>query len=89
MHPEVLEDMAEFGVDTSGRRPARLTDALAERADVVVTIGRAAACPSIPGTRDAESDLQDPKRLPIGRVRAIREDVAGRIDALVEELDTA
>ena len=39
VHPEVVEAMAELGIDLSDRRPKLLTSADAEWADVVVTMG--------------------------------------------------
>jgi arsenate reductase len=32
-------------------------------------------------------DLQDPSGLPLDEVRRIRDDIAGRVEGLVEELD--
>ena len=61
--------MAELGVDLSDRRPQRLTPELAERADVVVTMGCGDACPFIPGTRYVEWDLARPQG-PLTRRRA-------------------
>jgi arsenate reductase len=45
------------------------------------------ACPYIPGKRYLDWDLKDPKGLPQDEVRAIRDDIAQRIEALVAELD--
>ncbi len=87
VHPEVVEVMSELGVDLSGRRPARLTEELARLADVVVTMGCGDSCPYIPGKRYVDWDLEDPKGLPVERVRGIRDDIAARVDALVAELD--
>jgi protein-tyrosine-phosphatase len=81
--------MAERGVDLSGRRPQPLTRELAERADVVVTMGCGDACPFIPGKRYVDWDLPDPKGRPVAEVRAIRDDIARRVEALARELDGA
>jgi arsenate reductase (thioredoxin) len=86
VHPEVVEVMAEVGVDLSGVRPVRLTRALAEEADVVVTMGCGDACPYIPGKRYVDWDLPDPKGRPLDEVRATRDDIARRVDALLAEL---
>lgn len=86
VHPEVVEAMRELGVDLSDRTPQRLTTELAERADVVVTMGCGDQCPYIPGKRYLDWDLKDPKGLPIDEVRAIRDDIAGRVEALLAEL---
>jgi protein-tyrosine-phosphatase len=39
VHPEVVEAMRELGIDLSDRQPQVLTRDLAERANVVVTMG--------------------------------------------------
>ena len=78
--------MRELGIDLSGRRPQLLTRELAERADVVVTMGCGDECPYIPGKRYIDWDLEDPKDLPIDEVRAIRDDIAARVRALLADL---
>jgi arsenate reductase len=83
VHPEVVAVMAELGIDLSDRKPQLLTTRLAEEADVVVTMGCGDACPYIPGKRYVEWDLPDPKGLPIDEVRAIREEIARRVEVLM------
>lgn len=87
VHPAVLEAMREIGIDLSGRRPQLLTRELAERADVVVTMGCGDECPYIPGKRYIDWTLPDPAGRPIAEVRATREEIARRVDALIDELD--
>ena len=87
VHPEVVEVMAEVGIDLTGRTPRRLTTELAEQADLVVTMGCGDACPYVPGTRYIDWDLPDPKGRPVEEVRATREEIARRVEALVRELD--
>jgi arsenate reductase len=86
VHPEVTEVMREIGVDLSGRTPQKLSDQLAEWADVIVTMGCGDACPYIPGKRYIDWDLTDPKGLALDEVRAIRTDIAHRTEALAAEL---
>ena len=62
--------MRELGIDLADRRPQPLTTDLAQRADVVVTMGCGDACPYIPGKTYLDWDLADPKSLPIEQVRA-------------------
>ena len=83
VHPEVVEVMREVGVDLSGRTPQKLSDELAEWADVIVTMGCGDACPYIPGKRYIDWDLPDPKGRPIEEVRAIRDDIAQRVRDLL------
>jgi arsenate reductase len=87
VHPEVLAVMQELGIDLSDRRPQLLTRALAEQADVVVTMGCGDACPYIPHKRYIDWELPDPKGRPISEVRATRDDIARRVKELVTDLE--
>jgi arsenate reductase len=87
VHPAVVEATREVGIDLSGRRPRLLTRELAEKADVVVTMGCGDECPYIPGKRYIDWELPDPAGRPIEEVRATRDDIAGRVEQLVAELD--
>jgi protein-tyrosine-phosphatase len=87
VHPEVVEVMRELDMDLSDRTPRKLTRELAEQADVVVTMGCGDECPYIPGKRYLDWDLQDPKGRGLDEVRTIRDEIAGRVGALVAELD--
>ena len=86
VHPEVVEAMRELGIDLSARVPRRLELADAEWADVVVTMGCGDACPVILGKRYIDWDLEDPKDKGLERVREIRDEIAARIEQLLEEL---
>lgn len=86
VHPEVVEVMREVGIDVSGNQPQLLTRELAERADVVVTMGCGDQCPYIPGKRYLDWELPDPKGRPLDEVRAIRDEVSRRVSELVAEL---
>jgi arsenate reductase len=87
VHPEVVEAMAEVGVDLSARVPRALTQQDAEWADVVVTMGCGDECPYVPGKRYLDWDLPDPKGLPLEQVRQIRDEVERRVAELVTELN--
>jgi arsenate reductase len=87
VHPQVVEAMRELGIDLAGRTPQALTRDMAERADVVVTMGCGDECPYIPGKRYIDWDLEDPAGRVLEDVRRIRDDIAGRVEELVAELD--
>jgi protein-tyrosine-phosphatase len=89
LHPEVVEAMRELDVDLSGRTPRKLTRELAERADVVVTMGCGDECPYIPGKRYLDWDLPDPKGRPLPEVRATRDEIARRVAELLADLESA
>jgi len=87
VHPEVVAAMSEMGIDLAARRPRKLRREDAEWADVVVTMGCGDECPLIPGKRYVDWDLPDPKGQPLAAVRATREEIERRVQALVAELD--
>lgn len=87
VHPEVVEVLREIGIDVTGRRPQLLTPELAQKADVVVTMGCGDQCPFIPGKRYIDWDLPDPKGRPVEDVRMIRDDIRGRVETLLTNLD--
>src|ERR1700733_2853529 len=87
VHPNVVEVMPELGVAPPGRRPQRLTRQLAERPDVVVTMGYGDECPYIPGKRYVDWELPDPAGRPIGEVRATRDEIRCRVEELATDLD--
>jgi arsenate reductase (thioredoxin) len=87
VHPEVVAVMREAGIDLSSRVPQRLSDELAQWADLIVTMGCGDECPYIPGKRYLDWDLPDPRRMPVEQVRVIRDEIADRVVALAAELD--
>jgi protein-tyrosine-phosphatase len=87
VHPEVVEAMNEIGIDLSDRSPTALTRELAEQADIVITMGCGDQCPVIPGKQYLDWDIQDPAGQPISQVRAIRDEIGGRVRELVGQLD--
>ena len=87
-HAQVVEVLAELGIDASDHVPRRLDDDAIAWADVVVATCDD-ACPVVPGKRYLAWGLPDPKHEPLERVREIRDDIDRRIRELVNELDRA
>ncbi|WNV75375.1 arsenate reductase ArsC [Geodermatophilus sp. DSM 44513] len=85
----VLTAMAEVGIDLGAEFPKPLTDDVVRAADVVVTMGCGDACPVHPGKRYHDWPVRDPAGLSLGEVRAIRDDVDGRVRALLADLHPA
>ena len=84
VHPEVIEAMREVGVDLSQESTTKLTPDVAQRAQVLVTMGCGDDCPYVPGVRRDDWPLEDPKGKPVTKVRAIRDDIAHRVKALIQ-----
>jgi len=83
VHAEVVAVMAELGVDLSGQTPRRLTSDLAQGAQWLITMGCGDRCPFVPGARVEDWPLPDPKGRPLEEVRAVRDDIARRVAALI------
>ncbi|KYH26509.1 putative arsenate reductase [Halalkalicoccus paucihalophilus] len=84
IHEEVIETMRELDVDLSGRVPREVSTEELESCDVVATMG----CSTL--DLDAETDvcdwdLPDPDGKDPEEVRAIRDEIASRVEALFDE----
>jgi len=86
VHPEVVASMDAAGVDLHGRTPRALEPADAAWADLVVTMGCGDECPVLPGKKYVDWALDDPAGRPEDEVDAIRDEIAARVDALLQEL---
>jgi arsenate reductase len=83
VHPEVVEVLAELGIDVSEQRPKAIDPADVEWADVVITMGCGEdACPVLPGKRYTDWNLPDPSGRPIEEVRAVRDEIERRVAQL-------
>src|SRR5437763_2332974 len=83
VHPEVIQVMKEAGIDLSAVRPQRLTLELAQDADLLITMGCGDECPFVPGLRRDDWPLPGPKGRGIAQVRNIRDEIEGRVKALI------
>ena len=86
LHDTVVDALAEAGVDTAGAFPKPLAPEALEAADVVVTMNCGDACPVLPGRRYLDWDLADPADASPEQVRALRDDIARRVQLLMHEL---
>ncbi len=86
LNPAVVTAMTEVGLDIASERPKKITDAMAQRADVVITMGCGDACPYYPGKQYLDWDLPDPAGQALATVRAIRGDIEQRVRSLLGEL---
>jgi arsenate reductase len=84
VHPEVVEALREVGIDVSGRKPRGLEREDVEWAELVVTMGCGDACPVLPGKRYLGWELADPSGAPLEEVRALRDEIEGRVSRLGE-----
>lgn len=89
INPMAVEAMAEVGVDLSQEFPKPLNDEFVRAADVVITMGCGDACPIYPGKRYEDWKLEDPAGKDLETVRRIRDEIAGRVRVLLDEIAPA
>jgi arsenate reductase len=84
VHPEVIVAMNEVGIDLSGASTSTLTTELAQRAQLLITMGCGDQCPVVPGLKRDDWPLDDPKGKPLAQVRTIRDDIRRRVEMLLD-----
>jgi arsenate reductase (thioredoxin) len=86
VHPVVVDAMREVEIDLSSAKPQLLTGKIVAETSFLVTMGCAETCPVAPHwVRLMDWELEDPKGLPIARVRQIRDDIKRRVVAFIHE----
>jgi len=94
-NPRAIAVMQEAGVDISQQESTKLTPAILEWADVLVTVcGHADEhCPAIPGTKQKiHWPLTDPARATgseeqiMQQFRSSRDDIRGRVELLLHDI---
>ena len=86
-HPQVVEALREVGIDASDHVPRKLDQEALAWADVAVSTCSEEVCPVTPGVRRISWVFEDPKDLPLERVREIRDDIEKSVEQLLRGLD--
>jgi arsenate reductase len=86
INPVAIAAMAELGINITTAAPKILTSDAVQTSDVVITMGCGDACPYFPSVSYRDWNLPDPAGQPLATVRAIRDDIAARVRALITEL---
>ena len=87
INPAVAEAMAELGADLEKEFPKPLNDEFVRAADAVITMGCGDTCPFYPGKRYEDWEVSDPSAAgSLEEVRAIRDEIRGRVEALLGAL---
>jgi protein-tyrosine-phosphatase len=86
VNPAAVAAMAEVGIDIAKEFPKPWTEEIVQAADVVITMGCGDACPLYPGKRYEDWELDDPAGKGIEAVRPIRDEIEGRVRALLDSL---
>ncbi|MCH9817076.1 MAG: hypothetical protein K0U64_11620 [Actinomycetia bacterium] len=86
INPAVVAAMAEEGIDIAAEVPKVLSDQAVVDSDVVITMGCGDVCPIYPGKRYEDWKLADPAGQGVAAVRPIRNEIRGRVEALLDSL---
>ena len=86
INPAAVAAMTELGIDITAATPKVLTAQAVQASDVVITMGCGDTCPYFPGVSYRDWKLDDPAGQPLDVVRRIRDDIAERVRALINEL---
>lgn len=88
INPAALAVMREVGVSMEAQTPKQLTQAMADSADRVVTMGCGVDADACPAHIHLSEDwgLDDPKGQPLEKVRVIRDEIKTRVEALLSEM---
>ena len=87
VNPAAVEAMSEEGIDISVNFPKKLTDEAVKESDYVITMGCGDVCPYFPGKHYLDWVLDDPAGQGVEAVRPIRDEIRGKIEALIAEID--
>jgi arsenate reductase len=88
INPTAVEVMNEIGISMAGQHPKQLNQEMVDRSAKVITMGcgvDADACPARVIFTD-DWGLDDPKGQSIEKVRAIRDQIKERVEALLDAL---
>ena len=89
INPVVAQAMKEVGIDISQKMPKLLTQEMIDSSDLAITMGcmdEAQACPAV-FVPSEDWGLTDPHGKPIEEVRPIRDEIRGRVEALLKRLE--
>lgn len=86
LNPVAVAAMREEGIDIGDAVPQLLRTDDVRASDAVITMGCGDACPVFPGKRYEDWELDDPAGKGLDEVRVIRDDIRGRVEALLTSL---
>ena len=85
INPKAVRFMSELGYDLTTHESKSLDDIHGEF-DAVVTMGCGDDCPWVPARRREDWALPDPKHMDDDGYRAVRDEIAARVKALIAAL---
>jgi len=85
INPKAVRFMSELGYDLT-RHASKALDTIEGEFDAVITMGCGDNCPWVPAKRREDWALPDPKHMSDDDYRAVRDEISGRVRALLATL---
>lgn len=85
INPKAIHFMSELGYDLT-THDSKSLDQIEGDFDAVITMGCGDSCPWVPAKRREDWGLPDPKHMDDAGYRAVRDEIAARVKALLVEL---
>jgi protein-tyrosine-phosphatase len=86
VNPKAVEVMSELGYDLSVHGSKSLDELPQVEFDFVATMGCGDACPMVRAKQRADWSIPDPKHLPPGEFRAVRDLIRDKVKATLKEM---
>ena len=86
VNPKAVEVMSELGYDLSAHGSKSLDELPQVEFDFVATMGCVDACPMVRAKQRADWSIPDPKHLPPGEFRAVRDLIRDKVKATLKEM---
>jgi protein-tyrosine-phosphatase len=86
VNPKAVAAMTELGYDLSKHDSKSLSELPAVEFDAAVTMGRGDECPMIRAKRREDWSIPDPKNMPPGPFREVRDLIAAQVKDLLAKL---
>ncbi|MDH5783197.1 MAG: arsenate reductase ArsC [Candidatus Bathyarchaeota archaeon] len=89
IHPYTIRVMKEVGVDVSKQKPKLLTREMVEKTDKIITMGCGAdVCPASYLQKVEDWAIEEPYGKPIDKVREIRDQIKGKVEKMIREIES-
>jgi len=86
VEPSAIKVMKEVGIDISHYKPKKLTFAMNNLFDVIVTMGCVDSCPLMPREKTIAWKIEDPKGKSLDKYREVRDTIRNHVEKLIVEI---
>jgi protein-tyrosine-phosphatase len=88
VNPKAIESMRELGYDLSTHASKSLAELPALPFDAAITMGCGDACPNVHARVREDWNIPDPRNMPPGEFRSVRDTIESKVLDLLDRLDS-